>query len=448
MNRPRKPLWSDGLALWPNHFEAQDEYHEQLLTRRLRALTAYDWGVIEVSLDEHALAAGQVSVTRLDAILPDGTPILVGETNGDLLPARSLDPRATPEHVDVFVGLARIEDGRPNVDGNDHEPTRYVRTDATSRDLATGKLSKSVPWLRHKLTLRFDHEDDARRDVLQIARLVRSASGAWIQEPTFVPPVLRIGASELLVGGMRRVLAALVAKQQAVSISRRQRHAAAIEFQARDAPRFWLLDALNTTIPLFVELVDKADSTSPKEAHLALAQLIGRLSTFRPDSDVTDIARFNVLAIGEVFGVMFERTLDLLRVVIAESYIEVPLVAHPNQYFTGQLSDPQLLRCDFFLAVSSATVPENEFRESLPHLFKMGSSRELGKMMNAAIQGVRLTLEHHPPGALPVKPGLAFFRIDNAGESWQALAASGSFSMWLPYDLIPSLYAVDSDTLQ
>jgi type VI secretion system protein ImpJ len=443
MNRPRKPLWSDGLALWPNHLDAQDQYHERLLATRLRALTPYDWGVLDIEIDPHALSAGQVEVTRLEAILPDGSAILVGPADGDLLPSRSLDQFASAKHLDVCVAIARAEDGRANVGA------RYARVEATARDMATGRIEKPVPWLRHNLELLLEGEEQTRRDVLRIAELVRSPAGVWIVRPTFVPPVLRIGASPYLVDGFQRVLGAMIAKQQAIAVGRRQRHAAAIEFHSTDAPRFWLLDALNTTIPLFVEMVDKTESTGPKEAHLALAQFIGRLSTFRADAVVTDIPKFNYLDLGDVFEAMFARAIDLLDVVIAERHVEIPLHEHGNQYFTGKVRDPELLTCDFFLAVSSSAVPEAELRESMLHLMKMASSEMLGQIVSSAARGVAVTLEHHPPAALPLKPGTIFFRVDKNSDYWRAITRSGSLSLWLPFEKVqPALYAVDSSTLQ
>lgn len=452
MNRPRKPLWSDGLALWPNHFDAQDRYHERLLATRLRALTPYDWGVLDLDLDLQALAAGEVRISRLDAILPDGTPIVVGDANGDVLLPRSIDDLARAERLDVYVAIAPEEDGSPNVDlahGNGQHASRYARVEATSRDLASGKVEKTIPWLRHNLELVFEHAVSERRALLRVSELVRSTAGAWIVRPSFVPPLLRISASPFLVEGFERVLRAMNAKQQAISNTRRQRHAAAIEFQAADAPRFWLLDALNTSIPLFAEIVDKAASTTPKEAHIALAQLIGRLSTFRPDAQVADIPKLNYLALGEVFAPMFDRARDLLDVVIAERFVEVPLTAHPNHYFTGELRDVELLSCDFFLAVSSSGVNETELREVVLNLMKMSSSDVLGQLLNVAAQGVEVAIEHHPPAALPVKPGVLFFRIDRSCEHWRGIAKSGSLSMFLPArGAQAALYAVDSSTLQ
>jgi predicted component of type VI protein secretion system len=78
---------------------------------------------------------------------------------------------------------------------------------------------------------------------------------------------------------MHRVLSAMVAKQQALAASRRQRSATVIEFQAADAARFWLLHTLNQKLPVFAEIAQNP-TVHPDEAYRALAELIGALCTF------------------------------------------------------------------------------------------------------------------------------------------------------------------------
>ena len=72
MKIPQRVVWSEGMFMNPQHLQQADLYHESLLSARLGAMTPYDWGVVEMDVDDKALAAGQFQLLRFFGILPDG----------------------------------------------------------------------------------------------------------------------------------------------------------------------------------------------------------------------------------------------------------------------------------------------------------------------------------------------------------------------------------------
>lgn len=65
-----KPLWVEGLILSPQHFQQQDQWIA-FGNRSLAELVAGEpWGLIEIELDEEALAAHRLKLTRLKLRLP------------------------------------------------------------------------------------------------------------------------------------------------------------------------------------------------------------------------------------------------------------------------------------------------------------------------------------------------------------------------------------------
>jgi len=280
---------------------------------------------------------------------------------------------------------------------------------------------------------------------------VRSASGAVALRDTFIPPVLCVGASRYLADGFRRVLAAMIAKQQSLAQSRRLRSASVVEFQAQDAAKFWLLHTLNQTIPMIAEIVDKPE-TPPREAHSALAQLLGMLGTFDAEADPTTIPKYNHLGLGDVFDVMFNRALKLLDTVIAERYVTVPLKVHERGLYTGEFRDPASLPYDYFLAVSgTGNISEPQIREHVPRLAKIASTARIESLMHSAVSGARIAHEYRVPAALPVKPGVLFFRIEKASDYWREILTTGGVAIYLPIDPTTvqlSLYGTEAQTLQ
>ena len=325
--RPRKLLWTEGLFLTQHHLQQLDRYHEQLLDSRLQLVDPLSWGITEMEIDERALGLNQLKISRLQAILPDGTPIEVGDGEGDALPPRSLENVLTPQmrSLDVYVGIASESDVSPNTDleGRPGAISRYLRDSGSVLDYNLGAGEQPVQWARKNLRLLFGEERQDAVSGIRVAQLTRTAAGVIAIRPGFIAPVRRIGASAFLHSGFVRLLEMMTAKQRSLAETRQQRTSAAVEFQASDAAKFWLLNALNSSIPPFAHMVDQR-TTDPERAYIELGRLIGQLCTFAVEGDPTTIPKFNYLDLGECFGPMFQRAATLLDAVVAEKYVVVP----------------------------------------------------------------------------------------------------------------------------
>jgi type VI secretion system protein ImpJ len=451
--KPRKLVWTEGLFVTQHHFQQFDRYHEWLTTQRIRSAVPYDWGVLEVEVDDRALAAEQFKLNRLLVVLPDGSPIEHGDASGDAVPPRAFGSAfpAQVKKLDVYVALTHESENMPNVDldGKSGGSLRYMREQGSVVDVNSGVGEHNVQYARPNLTLLFGDEKKEAFDAIRIAQITRSATGTPVLRESFIPPILRVAASPYLVGRFRKLLATMTGKQRTLADSRRQRTAAAVEFQASDSAKFWLLNALNLSIPAISHVVDHG-ADHPELAYLHLAQLIGQLCTFAVEGDPTTIPKFNYLELGDVFDPMFDRALKLLEAVLAERYVEIPLTKREDGMFLGQIADSNLLRYSFFLA-ATGTVPEGQLRDRMPKLTKIASWSQIGAILNSAVNGLKMELEYTPPGALPIKPGVIFFKVVRTPEYWNDIAGTGTIAIYQPIDpqgVTLHLYAVDPTNLQ
>ena len=62
MSASHRPIWSQGLALGPQHFPAQDRDYEAALDARLTAIEPYGWGIIDARIKSNQRAAGQLAL--------------------------------------------------------------------------------------------------------------------------------------------------------------------------------------------------------------------------------------------------------------------------------------------------------------------------------------------------------------------------------------------------
>jgi type VI secretion system protein ImpJ len=437
MIHPRKLIWTEGLFMTPQHLQQSDLYHETLLQQRFHALAKYDWGIADVSFDERALSSGQVKLVKCHGFYPDGTPFLIGAQGEDVAEARAIEGNfpAALEALDVFLAVPQIREAQANtaMDPAKVGPaTRFVAQQATVPDLNTGRNEQSVSWLRGNLKVLFGTEPREAFQTIRIAQLVRDRSGAIVLKEAFLPSILRIGASKWVMSNLRQVLSTMVGKQKQLAETRRMRTAASVDFQASDTVKFWMLHTLNSYIPHTSHLVDHGDA-HPEDLYLLLASLIGELCTFAPDGDPTTLPKFNYLDLTDSLEPMFARVIDMIQRSVAENYIILPLEKRPDGMYLGKFDDPTVPRKhDFYLECSGSD--EATLRERLPKLLKVASWGQIGNILNAAIPGVKCEVEYRPPGAIPVKPGLIYLRVEMAGDYWNDVINSNTIAMYQPID--------------
>lgn len=429
---PNKPVWSEGLLLSQHHMQQQDRYHEALLRDRIRAVTHYGWGLSEFEIDERGFSAGQFRLRRCAAIWPDGTSIACGEgTEIAAPPPRTLP--ADAQRIEVFLGLAYEPEGSAAV-GSEDEPAvyRYVRAVRQVVDVNTGASPQDLEWARPNLRVFFGGERQDGFATIRVAVILRQENGVFKVQDTYIPPVLDLKVAPFLENGLRRILASIVSRQSQLATERRQRQTGAVEFHATEIRKFWLLHSLNGAIPRLTHLLDTPNA-HPEEAYIALSELAGQLCSFSSDIDPAALPKFNYLALGEVFESLFAIVLRLLPGGIERAYTEIGLEHRPDGMFIGKLADPSLLAQELFVAVN-ANMTEALVRERVPAILKVASWNQVYDIVKQARHGVRVDMEWNPTAALPVKPGICFFRIRKEGSYWDDVVRSSTVALYLPVD--------------
>jgi type VI secretion system protein ImpJ len=434
---PRKPIWTEGLFVSQHHFQVQDLYHEELLRERIAGVRRFEWGILHLEVDERLLQAGQFRLKRLAAVWPDGTFVACGGPSEPPTPeARSFEAafEAESAHLEVVVGLAGEGASPANVSEPGEPPAlrRFSRTSEHVADFNTGGSPQELEFAVPNVRVLFGSERQENVSTLPVAQLVRQPGGRVIVRDNFVPPTLRISAAPFLTSGLHRVLGAMTTRQRELAAGRKQRHSTSIEFHFTDARRFWLLHTLNASIPVLSHLLD-TQRAHPEEVYLALASLVGQLSTFAPDADLTTLPRFNYAELGDVFEQLFARVLSLLALDSLPVYTEVALERRQDGMFVGRIPEARLTNQAFFVAVKSA-LPEPITRERIPQLLKVAAWNHIYEVVKQARHGCRVEVEWAPSSSLPLKPGLCFFRLRTEGPFWEEITKSLSVALYLPVD--------------
>lgn len=423
--------WSEGVFVLQHHFQGLERYQEDLVRQNVQSLRRFHWGLSAIEIDDHLLASGQFGVRRLACTMPDGLVVRAGGPSGDSLPeSRAVEPHFPADRSTLDVFVAVVAEGRANVGAYGAAPgrERYRRTVAPVEDFNGGDVQE-LEFLVPNLRIVFGSEPLDGLTALPIAQLSRRSDGRVIVRDRFVPPVLAISAAPFLTDGLRRLLGAMVSRQRELLGSRKQRSSTSIEFHASDARSFWLLHTLSAAVPLLRHLLESA-RVHPEELYLALAQLVGQLATFSAEQD--GVPPFQFDRIGDVFDQLFARAVALLAVDSTTAYTEIALTRRADGMFVGRF-DSRLANHEFFVAVRG-TVPEPSVRERIPNLLKIAGWKQIGEVVKQARHGVTVEVDWDPSPALPVRPGLCFFRVHRDGAFWDEIAKTASIALYLPND--------------
>jgi len=116
MKNLQRVVWSKGMFLTPQHFQAQEDYFEDALQFRFTASNFANYGVNDLGIDEEGLANGQFALRRCRGVLPDGLKFNAPEA--DALPqGRPIEEFFAPsqETMDVYLAIPETRPRSKNV---------------------------------------------------------------------------------------------------------------------------------------------------------------------------------------------------------------------------------------------------------------------------------------------------------------------------------------------
>lgn len=425
-----RPLWTDGAMLAPQQFQQQTRW-DAYNTENLAALfLAHRWGVLHAEFDISALALSRLNATRLVVRFPDGT--LVDTDVADALPpVCDLGDVQGRESAEVVLALPLLSANGGNLeDGKGRErPQRWRQEWMTVQDLS-GHEQTELAILRHAISLRFAHQDNAAWLTCPVARLVRNVQGQWVMDDSFIPPALSFAASPLLVQKLSDLLHRLQARRRRLMQMRRESNERLADFAVADVSLFWLLNALNGAEPVLSELF-QMPTRHPELYYRELSRLAGSLLTFSLTHTPDDIPAYQHETPERVFPPLFALLDNLLETSLPSRVISIALTRN-GQFWKGVMHDARLREgADLYLSVRSS-IPNHLLQTQFPLLCKAGSDEDVSDVVNVALNGVSLKALSHVPAAIPLRLENQYFALDLNGPAAEAMLDAGNCTFYIP----------------
>lgn len=428
-----RPLWTDGAFLAPQQFQQQARWDAWVAENVARMGIAHPWGVLAAEFDDAALALSRLNAVRMVARFPDGT-LVDSDCADNLPPVCDLSTAADRDSVEVLLALPLLSANGGNLDdGQDSErPRRWKSERVTVQELA-GHESGELAILRHAMTLRLSTQENTAYLTCPVARLVRNAQGQWSRDPSFIPPLLSLSASPLLVTEFGDLLFRLQARRHRLMAMRRESNERMADFAVADVSLFWLLNALNSAEPVLAELL-QSPSRHPELLYRELVRLAGSLLTFSLEHDAGDIPAYQHDAPEQVFPPLLTLLDKLLEASLPSRVISIHL-EHVDQIWRGSLHDARLREgADFYLSVRSS-MPNHELQTKFPLLCKAGSLDDVSDVVNVALSGMVIKPLSHVPAAIPLRLENQYFSLDLSTDAARAMLEAGSCTFYTPGSL-------------
>lgn len=424
MATENKPLWIEGMFMRPHHFQQHDRYIESHVEARVAGLRPHAWGVAALEIDSQALGLGKLAITRVRAVMPDGTPVE--------LPSHGLTlaPRDVPMQFSngrVYLALpTRVGDG-PEIDpSNDGRFTpRFQAADrslrnSTERTSSEIDIRVAVPNLR--LVLEGEPVDDMV--LLPVARVAeRTADGAVSLDGDFLPPALDCSAHAgfgrfigEIAGLLRRrgeALATMVDPNRADGVS--------------TLTDFLLLQLVNRWEPLF-EHFTEVRPTHPDRVYAAALQLAGELSSFEGARRPPKFPAYVHDDLDSCFGPLLQHIRQALSIVTERTAVQLPIEARKYGVYISIIADRTLLQQARFVLAVRAQIDSSDILRAFPSQVKIGPVEEIRNLVNLQLPGIGLRALPVAPREIPYHSDTAYFELDKRSDLWSRMPGSASFA--------------------
>jgi type VI secretion system protein ImpJ len=421
-----RPVWSEGLFLRPQHFQAAERGAASALHARFDAAQAYPWGIVELKLSDDLAQGGKVGVERLVAVLPDGEVVRIP---ADAPPPA---PFAVDDQVRGSVVHLTLPADQPGVvafaypHAADADVARHHIVEAELVDATDPARAQDVIEVA-RANLRFGIAEAERtgRTTIGLAR-IREVQGRRIfWDEAYIPPVLDIRASAVLVGYLIDTLGRLDTRQDELSL----RAVEGADGGTETFAAYLLLQLLNRWQPELRHL-SRLERVHPERLFTAFVAFAGELATFtradrRPEA-FPDYAHEDLEA-------CFRPVMAALRAGLSTEFtrsaVQLELKQLQPGAYASTITDRTLYdQGRFYLAVSTRR-PAEQVRQSLPSVVKIGSVVRMQQLVQSALPGVPLTPVAAPPPQIRVMPGYLYFELDRSAPEWRDFATAPALGL-------------------
>jgi len=428
----KEPHWSEGMLLLPQHLQVAQRHADAQMAAAWDHAAPFAWGFAALEIPEPAIRNGVVGVARCRLRTPEGTWVVVPDNTEVAERPFEEELDKSPDGMLVHLAVPRLHEVRPNASYEpviDGQPTRYLIEPLERKDENSGDNPQQIEVRSFQGRLLLGGEAQLPNfESVPIARLFRSGEegGAPRLDVSFIPPLLRIGASPELMSWLKLVLNDLGArnKELAAEVAKREMNfRSGVEDHLE---RLLMLHVLNQGLAWLRQLL-AVDDTRPHVAYAELCRLAGQLSVFSGERRVLEYPTYDHRKLGEIFKLVCEHVRALLQpfgpgVIRWRDF-------GPRETGTGlqvQLEPDWLTdRCEMYVGVHCGTLDEHELDRLLRSLdWKIAALEDVDTRFTGGLPGLELRPIRTATGLLPASKEIKYYQVMRDAELWPRVKES------------------------
>jgi type VI secretion system protein ImpJ len=433
-------VWSEGMFLSPQHFQAQSRFYEDTIDFVIRELWPEPWGLLHARFDEDALRNGRVLLLEATGIFEDGMAFSQQDLRTAV--ARPADELLLPADAGVVLHLAvaKRDAGvhRHKAEASGTTENRGPRLRAVPRlvrDETNGVDEYEVAVGESNLQLLSERELSDSLSTVPVARLLRDGRGGLVYDTEFIAPTLRISASQPLMLLVKRLLETLAERIQ--SLSRATQRTVRFESgsSALDVASYWFLHALSSAAPVLRHLYATRHA-HPEELFVELSRLAGALSTFGTVSGVDELPSYDHRNPGESFHALDSFIRQHLEIVTPSNTVSLQFSPSEPYIREAEVADERCLRRARWIFGIRADMGESDLVNSVPRLVKICSARFVPELVRRALPGLRLTHLPVPPSTIRAQADKQYFVVETTGPCWEHILQTRRVGVYAPGEIV------------
>ena len=277
MKCPDRIQWHEGMLLSPQHFQLESARVDALIGWHSLTTTPYGWGIKRLKFDMSLLAAGVLRVLELEAILPDGTAILL-EPNESAAPELSIKLDVARDQLALHPQTVWLS---LPVSRNMKTPEISARFLSIKSELLEDEVSDAapadIPRLIPNLSLAVGDAPPPLAIGMALANVLED--DGMIKLGPALPALLDLHAAPALLDSLREFSRTLRSKAAFIA-----RQLAGLPATEQRGERVALTQRLSCLAPAMPALEAQLQSAviPPYPLYLALCNLLGTMSLLRP----------------------------------------------------------------------------------------------------------------------------------------------------------------------
>lgn len=297
--------WHEGMLLTPQHFQ-QFAARAELLTHFMSGQSgSFTWGVLNLKIDEQALAGGVFRILNVDAIMPDGLLAIGGSERGVDLEFNLQKAEGDPTRI--YLAVPR-EAGLYSRSDYSRYQAVAAKNELTTDDVSGGD-STVIPRIRPRLRLLGGEASLSGMTALPIIEFGRQGT---VCKPTqYIPPFLRMKPGSPLAqlcAPVRKMV-----REKATELASKLSPNAKNSDQAGLQQLQWLVSGLPV-----VEALLESEQTHPYQLYLAFCSMAGSVA-FLSNARVPPI--FRPYNHNDLFA-SFEEVIEFIRLALSQGLID------------------------------------------------------------------------------------------------------------------------------